>query len=177
MKPKFVNQFQRTFEIEQEMYRYLYLTSPPIITCYIMLGVVFAVNLAMSLVNGLAYANMAIFAMIIIVLFVLFFRYFSAMQTGKKRFAEDTNNKGVVTVTATLTEEELVSEASDREKQIKVPYTEFKKVFITKHYYIIQVNDGMVYVFKKGSFSVGEEDAFLPYIGQLIENNKRKNMR
>jgi hypothetical protein len=156
------------------MYRYLYLASPPIIVCFVMLGVVFAVNLVMCIMNGIAYASMAIFAMCVIVLFVLFFRYHSAVQTGRKRFAEDTNNKGAITVTATLTDEELISEASDREKPIIVPYSEFRKVYVTKTYYILQAGEGMVYVFRKGCFETGDENAFLPCITQIIENNKRK---
>ncbi len=174
MTPKYVNRFQRSFDIEKELYRYLHLTSPPIIVSYILLGIVFGVNLAMSIVNGLAYANMAIFAMCVIVMFVLLFRYFSAVKAGGKRFSEDTNNKGEVTVTATLTGEELISESSDREKPIKVAYSEFKKLFVTEHYYILLAGEGMVYAFKKGSFSAGNESEFIRYVTQIIEDNKRR---
>jgi hypothetical protein len=174
MKENFVNEFQRSFEIEKELYRYTYLTSPAIIACYIILGVVLITDIVLCIIGGLAYAYMAVFAMCMIVLFVLFFRYYSAMQAGKKSFAEDTNNKGEVTVTTTMTDEELISESSDREKPIFVPHKNILKVFETEHYYMIQTSDRMVYVFKKGAFSVGEEADFLPYIRQIIENNKRK---
>lgn len=174
MQPKFVNRFQRSFEIEQELYRYLYLSSPAIIASYIILGVVLITDIILCLVSGLVYAYMAVFAMCVIVLFVLFFRYFSAMQAAKSRFAEDTNNKGTVTVTATLTGDILISDSSDRDESIEVPYADLKKLFVTKHYYMIQTNEKMVYVFKKGAFSVGKEEEFLPYVRQLIENNKRK---
>ena len=136
--------------------------------------VLFVVNIVMCLISGLLYANMAVFAMVVIVLFVLFYRYYSAIQAGKKRLAEDTNNKGEVTVTATLTDEELISESSDREEPVTVPFSHFLKVFVTKHYYMIQTTDKMVYVFKKDAFSVGKEEEFLPYVQQIIENNKRK---
>ncbi|MBQ4237767.1 MAG: YcxB family protein [Ruminococcus sp.] len=174
MQPKFVSRFPRVFEIEQELYRYLHLTSPMMITSLVLLGVIFVVNIVMCLISGLLYANMAVFAMVVIVLFVLFYRYYSAIQAGKKRLAEDTNNKGEVTVTATLTDEELISESSDREEPVTVPFSHFLKVFITKHYYMIQTTDKMVYVFKKDAFSVGKEEEFLPYVQQIIENNKRK---
>ncbi|MBQ6413518.1 MAG: YcxB family protein [Ruminococcus sp.] len=174
MQPKFVSRFPRAFEIEQELYRYLHLTSPMMITSLVLLGVIFVVNIVMCLISGLLYANMAVFAMVVIVLFVLFYRYYSAIQAGKKRLAEDTNNKGEVTVTATLTDEELISESSDREEPVTVPFSHFLKAFVTKHYYMIQTTDKMVYVFKKGAFSVGKEEEFLPYVQQIIENNKRK---
>ena len=174
MQPKFVNSFQRSFEIEKELYRYLYLSSPAIIASYIILGVVLITDIILCLVSGLLYAYMAVFAMCVIVLFVLFYRYFSAIQAAKSRFAEDTNNKGTVTVTATLTDEMLVSDSSDRDESIEVPYADLKKLFVTKHYYMIQTTDKMVYVFKKGAFSVGKEEEFLPYVQQIIENNKRK---
>lgn len=175
MQPKFVNSFQRSFEIEKELYRYLYLSSPAIIASYIILGVVLITDIILCLVSGLLYAYMAVFAMCVIVLFVLFYRYFSAIQAAKSRFAEDTNNKGTVTVTATLTDEMLVSDSSDRDESIEVPYADLKKLFVTKHYYMIQTVDKMVYVFKKGAFSVGKEEEFLPYVRQLVENNKRSH--
>lgn len=175
MQPKFVNRFQRSFEVEKELYRYLYLSSPAIIASYIILGVVLITDIILCLVSGLLYAYMAVFAMCVIVLFVLFYRYFSAMQAAKSRFAEDTNNKGTVTVTATLTDDMLISDSSDRDESIEVPYADLKKLFVTKHYYMIQTSEKMVYVFKKGAFSVGKEEEFLPYVRQLIENNKRSH--
>lgn len=177
MKPKFVSRFQRTFDIERELYRYMHLTAPSNIVCYAILGVVMIVNLGMCLAFGMVYANMAVFAMALIVLFVLFFRYFAAIQAGKGRFAESMNNKGEITVTATLTEDELISESSDREEPIRVALTHFKKVFVTKHYYMIQSDEKMVYVFKKGAFSVGKEEDFLPCVQQIIEQNKSAGKR
>ena len=174
MDPKYVNRFQRSFEVEQELYLYLHITSPPIIACFVLLGIVFAADLISCLLFGLLYANIAVFAMGIIALFVLLYRYYAAIQAGKKRLAEDTNNKGVVTVTATLTDEELISESSDREEPIEVDNSHFRKVFVTKHYYMIQTDEKMVYVFKKDAFTVGKEEEFLPYVQQVIESNKRK---
>jgi len=175
MQPKFINSFQRSFEIEKELYRYLYLSSPAIIASYIILGVVLITDIILCLVSGLLYAYMAVFAMCVIVLFVLFYRYFSAMQAAKSRFAEDTNNKGTVTVTATLTDDMLISDSSDRDESIEVPNAELKKLFATKHYYMIQTSEKMVYVFKKGAFSVGKEEDFLHHVRQLVENNKRSH--
>ena len=174
MKPDFVSQFPREYQIEQELYRYLYLTAPMIVAVFIILGVVLVVNLVSVLLFGLLYANMAIFAMCGIVLFVMFFRYFSAIKTSQARFAEDTNNKGTITVTATICDGKLISGSSDREKPIEVACEHFKKAFETKHYYWVYTDDKMVYAFKKGAFSVGREEDFLPYIGKVIENKKRK---
>ena len=120
MNPDFVSQFPREYQIEQELYRYLYLTAPMIVAVFIILGVVLVVNLVSVLLFGLLYANMAIFAMCGIVLFVMFFRYFSAIKTSQARFAEDTNNKGTITVTATICDGKLISGSSDREKPIEV---------------------------------------------------------
>ena len=92
MQPKFESQFERTFDIEQELYRYMHLTSPPMIASLVILGVIFVVNLVMMLFVGMLYANMAVFAMCVMVLFVLLLRYYLAVQAAKKRFAEDTNN-------------------------------------------------------------------------------------
>ena len=39
---------------------------------------------------------------------------------------------------------------------------------------MIQTEEKMVYVFKKGAFSLGKEEEFLPYVNQIIEHNKRK---
>ena len=174
MNPDFVSQFPREYQIEQELYRYLYLTAPMIVAVFIILGVVLVVNLVSVLLFGLLYANMAIFAMCGIVLFVMFFRYFSAIKTSQARFAEDTNNKGTITVTATICDGKLISGSSDREKPIEVACEHFKKAFETKHYYWVYTDDKMVYAFKKGAFSVGREDDFLPYIDQVIQNKKRK---
>ena len=174
MNPKFVNRFQRSFEVEQELYRYLHLSSPAIIACYIISGVVLVTDIVLCLTTGLVYAYMAVFAMCVIVLFVLFFRYFSAIRAAKARFAEETNNKGAVTVTASLTDTTLISESSDRETPIEVACSHFKKVFVTKHYYMIQTDEKMIYVFKKGAFSVGNEEEFLPCLRQVIDNNKQK---
>lgn len=174
MNPDFVSQFPREYQIEQELYRYLYLTAPMIVAVFIILGVVLVVNLVSVLLFGLLYANMAIFAMCGIVLFVMFFRYFSAIKTSQARFAEDTNNKGTITVTATICDGRLISGSSDREKPIEVACEHFKKAFETKHYYWVYTDDKMVYAFKKGAFSVGREEDFLPYIGKVIQNKKRK---
>ena len=174
MNPDFVSQFPREYQIEQELYRYLYLTAPMIVAVFIILGVVLVVNLVSVLLFGLLYANMAIFAMCGIVLFVMFFRYFSAIKTSQARFAEDTNNKGTITVTATICDGKLISGSSDREKPIEVACEHFKKAIETKHYYWVYTDDKMVYAFKKGAFSVGREEDFLPYIGKVIENKKRK---
>ena len=172
MNPDFVSQFPREYQIEQELYRYLYLTAPMIVAVFIILGVVLVVNLVSVLLFGLLYANMAIFAMCGIVLFVMFFRYFSAIKTSQARFAEDTNNKGTITVTATICDGKLISGSSDREKPIEVACEHFKKAFETKHYYWVYTDDKMVYAFKKGAFSVGREEDFLPYIGKVILSDK-----
>ncbi len=173
MEPKFVNRFIRSFEIEKELYRYQHLTSKPIIICYIMLGIVIVINLAMCIANGLAYANMSIFAMCFIILFVLFFRYYSAITIAKRRFNEDTNNKGEIVVTTTLNGEELISESSDREKPITVAYSQFKKVFFTKNYYMIQTSGEMIYAFRKNAFTLGSEEDFLNYINQIFKKNSQ----
>ena len=173
MNPKFLNRFIRTFEVEQELYRYMNLTSPLNLAALIILAAVLIIDVAASIILGLNYANMAVFAMCIILRFVLFFRYFSAIQKGKARFAEDTNNKGEVTVTTTVTEGKLISETSDRETPVEVPFKKFKKIFATEHYYMLYTDEKMVYVFKKGAFEEGNEEEFLPYISQQIENNKR----
>lgn len=150
------------------------LTSPLNLAALIILGAVLVIDIVASIILGMNYANMAVFAMCVILLFVLFFRYFSAIQRGKARFAEDTNNKGEVTVTTTVTEGMLISETSDRETPVEVPFKKFKKVFETEHYYMLYTDEKMVYVFKKGSFEKGSEDEFLPFIRQQIENNKRR---
>lgn len=174
MEPVFVNQFTRSFEIEQELYRYTHLTSPSSIISMVILGVVAAVNLAVCIIWGVAYANLAVFAMAFIVLFVLIFRYYSAIQTGRKRYAEATNNLGEITVTATLSGEEIISESSDRKDPIIVPYSDIKRVFETPHYYMLQTKAKLVYVFRKGCFTTGEEGEFLPYIRRILDHNKRK---
>ena len=174
MNPNYVNRFRRSFEVEQELYRYLHLSSPAIIACYIILGIVLITDIILCLASGLVYAYMAVFAMCVIVLFVLLFRYFSAIKAAKARFAEDTNNKGEVTVTASLTDTTLISESSDREAPIEVACSLFKKVFVTKHFYMIQTDEKMIYVFKKGAFSVGNEDEFLPCVRQIIKRNRQK---
>jgi hypothetical protein len=174
MKPKFESRFERSFEIEKELYLYLHITSPSMIVCFVLLGIVLVANTVSCLVFGLLYANLAVYAMGFIALFVLLYRYYAAMQAGKKRLAEDTNNKGAITVTATLTDEELISESSDRDDPIFVEFKHFKKVFETPHYYMIQTDDKMVYVFKKGAFSVGSEEEFLPFVGRILDRNKRK---
>ena len=173
MNPKFCNRFTRTFEVERELYRYMNLTAPLVRAALIILGAALVIDVAASLIFGLSYANMAVFAMCCILLFVLFFRYYAAVQTAKARFAEDTNNKGEITVTATVTEGKLISESSDRETPVEVPFQKFSKVFETQHYYMLYTDDRMVYVFKKGAFEAGSEEEFLPYIRQQTDNNKR----
>ena len=74
MNPKFLNRFIRTFEVEQELYRYMNLTSPLNLAALIILAAVLIIDVAASIILGLNYANMAVFAMCIILLFVLFFR-------------------------------------------------------------------------------------------------------
>lgn len=174
MDSKFVNQFTRTFEVEKELYRYLHLTSPAMRAALIMIGAVMVIDVAASIVLGMNYANMAVFAMCCILLFVLFFRYYAAMQAAKQRYAEDTNNKGEVNVTATVTDDRLISESSDREEPVEVPLKNVYRVFETPHYYMLHTVDKMVYVFQKGAFTTGDEAAFLPFMQQLTANNKRR---
>ncbi|MBQ3264452.1 MAG: YcxB family protein [Ruminococcus sp.] len=174
MEPLFVNEFERTFDTEKELYRYLHLTSPSAVICLVILGVVIAADLVMCLTIGLVYANLAVFAMAVIVLFVLLLRYYTAIQAAKSRFAEDTNNRGTITITASLDSEDLISESSDREEATLVPYSELKRLFVTKSFYMLQTEAKMVYVFRKGCFTVGKEEDFLPYVQQIIDRNKRK---
>ncbi len=174
MNPKFLNRFIRTFEVERELYRYMYLTSPLSLAALIILATVLVIDIVASIILGMNYANMAVFAMCVILLFVMFFRYFSAIQSGKARFAEDTNNKGEVTVTSTVTEGMLISETSDRETPVEVPFKKLKKVFETKNYYMLYTDEKMVYVFKKDAFEKGKEEEFMPYISRQIENNKHR---
>ena len=82
MNPKFLNRFIRTFEVERELYRYMNLTSPLNLAALIILGAVLVIDIVASIILGMNYANMAVFAMCVILLFVLFFRYFSAIQRG-----------------------------------------------------------------------------------------------
>ncbi len=172
MDPKYVNRFTRSFEVEQELYRYMHLTSTPIIVSLALIATVLLVDVAAGVLYGMNYANMAVFAMAVIVLLILFYRYYSAVKAAKSRFEEDTNNKGEVTVTATITEDRLISESSDREEPVEVPFRAFQKAFVTKHYYMIYTDERMVYAFRKGAFTVGDEAGFFPYIRQLVNKNK-----
>ncbi|MBQ3418340.1 MAG: YcxB family protein [Ruminococcus sp.] len=174
MEPKFVNRFQRSFDVEKELYLYLHITAPPMLISLIILGVTAVVNLIVCLVCGLTYANLAVFAMCFIVLCIILYRYYAAIQAGRSRLKEETNNKGEITVTASLDGDELISESTAREEPVYVPFSQLKKVFVTKNFYMIQTEEKMVYVFKKGAFSVGKEEDFLPYVRQLIEHNKKK---
>ena len=177
MKPKFVSRYQRTFEIERELYRYLHLTAPSNIVCYVILGVVIVSNLAMCLAFGMNAANLAVSAAALVVLLFLLLRYFAAIRLGKAGFAESLNNKGEITVTATMTDAEVISDSSDREEPLRVALNRFRRVIVTKHYYMIQSDERMVYVFKKGAFTVGKEDDFLPFVQQIIKQNKSSGKR
>ena len=79
-------------------------------------------------------------------------------------------------MTTTVTEGKLISETSDRETPVEVPFEKFKKIFETKHYYMLYTDEKMVYVLKKGAFEKGREEEFLPYIRNQIENNKSRRI-
>ena len=176
MNPKFVNRFTRSLEVEQELYRTIHLTGMPMMAVLVILSLVLVIDIAASILFGLSYANMAVFAMAVIALLVVFYRYYAAVQAAKKRFAEDTNNKGEVTVTASLGDDMLVSESSDRAEPVRVPREKLRKAFVTKHYYMIYTDEKMVYVFKKGAVTVGDEAAFFPYLRELIDRNRRRRV-
>ena len=174
MKPEFENTFKRTLDVERELYRYMHLQSPSSIACFVILGLVAVINLIMCLVAGFAYANLAVFIMAFIVMFVLFFRYYSAVKTAEKRFRESTNGAVDIEITAILDGENLISRASDRNKDVTVPYSQLRKVFTTSSFYMIQTDAKLVYVFRKGCFTVGKEEDFLPYVNQILDRNKRR---
>lgn len=174
MDPIFVNQFPRTFDVEKELYQYIHITSPSSLVCFITLALVIVVNLGVCLIFGLLYANLAVFAMAIIVLLFMVVRYYTAIQAAKKRYAEQTNNHGEITVTETITDEELISESTAREEPLEVPLSDLKKMFVTKNYYMIITAEKMIYAFKKGAFTLGSEEEFTAFMTQQIEHNKRK---
>ena len=53
MNPKFLNRFIRTFEVEQELYRYMNLTSPLNLAALIILAAVLIIDVAASIILGL----------------------------------------------------------------------------------------------------------------------------
>lgn len=175
MEPKYENKFTRTFDVERELYKYMHLQSPSSIACFVILGIVAVVNLVMCIIAGFAYVNMAVFIMCVIVIFVMFFRYYSSLKTAEKRLREDTRGATDIEITAILDGEDLISKSSDRDKETVVPYSNFRKIFATKSFYMIQTDAKLVYVFKKGCFTIGSEADFIPYVNRILEHNKRKS--
>lgn len=174
MDPKFINRFPRTFDVEKELYKYIHITSPGSLFCLIALVVVLVVNLAVCLIFGLLYANLAVFAMATIVLLFLLVRYYTAIQAAKKRYAEQTNNHGEITVTETVADEVLISDSTAREEPLEVPLSHIKKLFTTNNFYMVITSEKMIYAFKKGAFTLGTEEEFTAFMTQQIEHNKRK---
>ncbi|MBQ7219203.1 MAG: YcxB family protein, partial [Ruminococcus sp.] len=97
-----------------------------------------------------------------------------AIQAAKKRYAEQTNNHGEITVTETVTDEVLISDSTAREEPLEVPLSHIKKLFTTNNFYMVVTSEKMIYAFKKGAFTLGTEEAFTAFMTQQIEHNKRK---
>ncbi len=173
MEPKFVSEFTRSIDVEEEMYRYLFLSSPSNIVCWCILGVVAAANLVMMLIIGIAYANLAVLVMCIVLVFWMLYRYFTAVRISRKRLQE-LSGGNPIQLRAVLTDKELISESSDREQPTIVPFENLKAVFVTKHYYMIRTDARLIYAFRKGSFVVGREEEFLPAVKAVLERNKHK---
>ena len=54
MNPKFLNRFIRTFEVERELYRYMYLTSPLSLAALIILATVLVIDIVASIILGMS---------------------------------------------------------------------------------------------------------------------------
>lgn len=173
MEPKFENRFTRSVEVEKELYKYSMTRTPASIILYIFIALLLAVNIMFIVFWGVDFINILTIALCLICIGMRPIQYQRAIKLTEKRLNE-LNNGQMPEIVTQITDTELISHSSDREEPAHVPINGLKKLFITENYYMIRTDSKLVYAFKKGLFTIGNEAEFVPYIQNVIAQSKSK---
>lgn len=173
MEPKFENRFTRSVEVEKELYKYSMTRTAASIILYIFVALLLLVNIMFIVFWGVDFINILTIALCLICIGMRPIQYQRAIKLTEKRLNE-LNNGQMPEIVTQITDTELISHSSDREEPVHIPLSSLKKLFITDNYYMIRTDAKMVYAFKKGLFTIGNEAVFASHIREIIAKNKSK---
>ena len=166
----FKDRYIRNKQIFKEIYAYYFLKRKPLIFCFSMLLVIFALNI----VTAITIQNYSLFIFISVpVTFALHFLiYYNQVKTILKRDAEISNEE--IQMEVTVTDERIESVASTGAVST-LKYENIKKAVQTKNVILLITKARLLYIFKKDGFEIGSADDFISFIeSKGISINKTK---
>lgn len=146
-----------------EIYKYMYFKSSSMIAVYVCFAIVVITNLLNLVLTENPDYIMLLGIVIFVYLFaVVFFRYRKSVKMYENRQKEINGDK-VIEIVATAAEENVyMAESGGRE--VKISYSDIKKVFKTKNAVVLHSKSNLLYIFPKASFTVGNAPDFLMFL-------------
>ena len=146
-----------------EIYKRLYFRSPSMIAVYVCFAIVIITNLLyFALTEEPGYFMLLGIAIFVYLFGVVFYRYKKSIKMYEDRQREINGDK-IVEIVATADEENVcVSESDGRE--VKISYSDIKRVFETENTVVLHSKSNLLYIFPKASFTSGNSADFLTFL-------------
>lgn len=185
MKEKYVNTYEYTDEMCRKVAGYVYYRRVLALVSHIVLAVVFALGLAFSvyyIVSGKEpeyhYSTYAFYAIAPVIAEAVIFAIYRKMLKKERELLKEEG--GIITVTA---QDDMLSESTEGEILVSKHLFDVEKVYSCKDFFLIIALSGEYFIFKRGSFTEGDESTFADCIRSrvkeihkaAIENGKKQN--
>ncbi len=172
METRFENEYVRNEQTAKEVYRYWYFKKPLMIVVYSVLAVY-----ALSCIFGFivdfdsAKETMPIFAMIVFVTVFMFISYRSQVKAMVQRDKEMSRGEELCCKISVRDDEITLSALESR---TPISMSNVKGAFLTKNYIVIITKARLMFILKKDSFTLGDSDGFIAFLGEKGINVKGK---
>jgi len=159
MEPLFVNHYVRDREMAKDLYGYIYFRRPMIIFFDLVFALCFFQAICKLVAEGYAdLFNLCLPAYWVVIISLL---YFKNVRNMLRRDLELHGKP--VEVTVSVGEQGIFLENSNG-SNLQLQYSVLKKVVQTKKFIYLRTKTNLFCPLKKGSFSVGSEEALLSFL-------------
>lgn len=146
-----------------EVYKHMYFKSSSMIAVYVCFAIVVITNLLNLVLTENPDYIMLLGILIFVYLFaVVFFRYRRSVKMYESRQKEINGDKAIEIVAAAAEDSVYMTESGGRE--VKISYSDIKKVFETENTVVLHSKSNLLYIFPKAAFTVGNAHDFLVFL-------------
>ena len=156
----FENSYERSKEVIKELYRKIYFRRPLNLVIYVVLGCIAVLNIVKALYG----MNFSFGGCVYVILFFLMQLVMcrnsvsTAMAREREKFGPET-----LKVRTLVTQEGIQSFYGEKTAE-PIPFSQIKKVWITKNLILLHTRSRLMLIFHKNNFTVGTQEEFLKYL-------------
>ena len=175
METRFENEFVRDEQTAKEIYKYWYFKKPLMVAVHVVLAF-YALSYIFGFIIDFDSAKeaMPIFAMIVFIEVFMLISYRSQVKAMVQRDREMSQGEAL-RCRISVSDEEIVLYAL--ESRTPVSMSNVKGAFVTRNYIVVITKARLMFIFKKDSFTVGDCDGFIAFLGEKEIKVKGKKKR